>query len=297
MSDPSIPLQSSAEVSAIQPAPKIHPDIRPVADHPVVGDSEAMAHADTALQARLKRPRPRKQNEGWLAIPQFLLSAIVIVMFVVTFVMQAFQIPSASMEKTLMVGDYIMVDKVHYGQGGVWQRMLPYSEIKRGDIIVFRYPVNPSQHFVKRVIALPGDHVRMENKMVWVNGRPLTEHYAVYDSESHSRFPPGVAYEQISGNWTIQLHSVVQGNEVIVPQNSYFVLGDNRDDSSDSRSWGFVPRENVVGRPWLVYFSVAGTPAGIEKAEAADGKLGGFMFTVRHLWEYVRWDRTMRLIQ
>lgn len=296
MTDPSIPLETPGEASTVQPQPGVDPRLREADGRPVARGLEGVSQPIEAPQGSDKSARMRKRHQGWLALPQFLLSAIVIVLFVVTFVMQAFQIPSASMEKTLMVGDYIMVDKVHYGKGGVWNHLLPYREIRRGEIIVFRYPVNPSQHFVKRVIALPGDRLRMENKMVWVNGHQLTEHYAVYDSESHSRFPPGLAYEQISGNWTVQLHSVVQGNEVIVPENSYFVLGDNRDDSSDSRSWGFVPRENVVGRPWLIYFSVAGIPAGLEKAEAADGKLGGLIFTVRHLWEYVRWDRTMRLV-
>jgi signal peptidase I len=297
MSDPSMPLQTSGEASAVQPQPEVCPQSPEPEGHPSERDLGAVSEPLGTPQPSEKSVRMRRRHEGWLALPQFLLSAIVIVLFVVTFVMQAFQIPSASMEKTLMVGDYIMVDKVHYGKGGLWQHLLPYREIQRGDIIVFRYPVNPSQHFVKRVIALPGDHLHMENKVVWVNGHQLTEHYAVYDSESHSRFPPGLAYEQISGNWTVQLQSVVQGNEVIVPENSYFVLGDNRDDSSDSRSWGFVPRENVVGRPWLIYFSVAATPGGMETAEAADGKLGGLIFTVRHLWEYVRWDRTMRLVQ
>jgi len=296
MSDQSMPLRTSREASAVQPQPEVCPQSPEPEGQPSERGLGAVSELLGTQQSE-KSVRTRRRHEGWLALPQFLLSAIVIVLFVVTFVMQAFQIPSASMEKTLMVGDYIMVDKVHYGNGGLWQHLLPYRDIQRGDIIVFRYPVNPLQHFVKRVIALPGDHLRMENKVVWVNGHQLTEHYAVYDSESHSRFPPGLAYEQISGNWTVQLQSVVHGNEVIVPQNSYFVLGDNRDDSSDSRSWGFVPRENVVGRPWLIYFSVAATPGGMETAEAADGKLGGLIFTVRHLWEYVRWDRTMRLVQ
>ena len=297
MSDQSMPLQTSREASAVPQQPDVCPQSPEPEGHPSERGLGAVSEPLGIPQQSEKSVGTRRRHEGWLALPQFLLSAIVIVLFVVTFVMQAFQIPSASMEKTLMVGDYIMVDKVHYGNGGRWQHLLPYRDIQRGDIIVFRYPVNPSQHFVKRVIALPGDHLRMENKVVWVNGHQLTEHYAVYDSESHSRFPPGLSYEQISGNWTVQLQSVVQGNEVIVPENSYFVLGDNRDDSSDSRSWGFVPRENVVGRPWLIYFSVAATPGGMETAEAADGKLRGLIFTVRHLWEYVRWDRTMRLVQ
>ncbi len=293
MSDPPLSQHVQGADAAGQPQPDAQPELLHGADRfrPDATDGAP------ALQDAPESARPHRHQEGWLALPQALLSVIVIALFVVTFVMQAFQIPSGSMENTLLVGDYIMVDKVHYGQGGIWQHVLPYSTVSRGDIIVFRYPINPSQHFVKRVIGLPGDRVRMENKMVWVNGHRLRENYAIYETESHGRFPPGFIYDRMDGNLTLKLHGGVQGEELIVPENSYFVLGDNRDNSSDSRSWGFVPRENVVGRPWLIYFSVDGNPVGIEKAEAANGKLASLMFTVRHFWNYVRWNRTMRLVQ
>ena len=101
---------------------------------------------------------------------QSLFSVIVIALFVITFVVQAFQIPSQSMEKTLLIGDYLLVDKVHFGQSGPFQWLLPYRDIHPGDIVVFHYPVDPAQHFVKRVVGVPGDHIRIQNKRVYVNG-------------------------------------------------------------------------------------------------------------------------------
>src|SRR5215471_6274225 len=120
------------------------------------------------------QPSPRSGE----TLLQSLLSIIVIVLFVITFIVQAFQIPSESMEKTLLIGDYLLVDKIHFGQGGIWNWLMPYNDLKRGDIVVFHYPIDPSQHFVKRVIGLPGDKIRLRNKTVFVNDQPLPESYA-----------------------------------------------------------------------------------------------------------------------
>jgi signal peptidase I len=242
----------------------------------------------------------RKQRESLPALLQSLVSTVVIALFVVTFVTQAFQIPTESMQDTLLVGDYLLVDKVHYAQGGLWERLLPYAPIRRGDIVVFKYPVDPSKNFVKRVIGVPNDHVRLKNGEVWVNGRQAREPYVVrngtYD-DYRDNFPV-VAPSGLNGvvpEWRNFLAAHVQNGELVVPKNSYFVMGDNRDNSSDSRYWGLVPRENIVGRPWLIYLSLSsrhepGTPG-------TDDKLGGWGYTVLHFWEYVRWDRTMRLVK
>src|SRR5881409_616252 len=118
-----------------------------------------------------------KHQPDWTTSLQSLLATVVIAVFVITFVVQAFQIPSESMENTLLIGDYLLVDKLRYGGGSVWDSVIPYRQVRRGDIIVFHYPVNPVQHFVKRVIGVPGDHVRLMNRQVWVNGLPLKENY------------------------------------------------------------------------------------------------------------------------
>src|SRR5215510_16591562 len=193
-------------------------------------------------------PAPRNGE----TLVQSLLSIIVIVLFVITFIVQAFQIPSESMEKTLLIGDYLLVDKIHFGPGGVLNWLMPYSSLKRGDIVVFHYPIDPSQHFVKRVIGLPGDHIRLREKTVFVNDVPLQESYAVHELSDpnfyRDNFPSDVDLTgQVDRRWRSSLPRHLQHGELVVPDNEYFVMGDNRDHSLDSRYWGFVPRENIVG--------------------------------------------------
>src|SRR5215471_20241844 len=122
-------------------------------------------------------PNPKDASTDWLTSIQSLLGTVVIAVFVVTFIVQAFQIPSESMENTLLIGDYLLVDKLHFGRDGFWGHLLPYERVKRGDIIVFHYPVHPVEHFVKRVIAVPGDRIRLINRKVYVNGIAQNEPY------------------------------------------------------------------------------------------------------------------------
>ena len=126
-------------------------------------------------------PNPAKElSPDWLTSLQSLLATVVIAVFVITYVVQAFQIPSESMENTLLIGDYLLVDKLCYGGGNLADYVIPYRTIHRGDIIVFHYPVNPSQHFVKRVVGVPGDRIHLVNRRVFVNGVPLAEPYVRY---------------------------------------------------------------------------------------------------------------------
>ena len=191
---------------------------------------------------------------------QSLLGTVVIAVFVITFVVQAFQIPSQSMENTLLVGDYLLVNKLCYGEGGL-AHLIPYQKIQRGDIVVFHYPVDPSQHFVKRVIGVPGDHLRMISKKVWINGKPLDEPYVRFLEPPNNLFRDNFPRVDVvapgeEAKWWLEMRKLVEDGQLIVPQGSYFVMGDNRDDSQDSRYWGFVPRENIVGRPLVIYWSV-----------------------------------------
>src|SRR2546427_2533441 len=130
----------------------------------------AVLQAGDAVNPVVTEVVPRKPPADGLSSVQSLLATVVIAVFVITFVVQAFQIPSESMENTLLIGDYLLVDKLCYGGGGLWDRVMPYRKIQHGDIIVFHYPVRPSQHFVKRVVGVPGDRIRMLNRQVWVNG-------------------------------------------------------------------------------------------------------------------------------
>jgi signal peptidase I len=180
----------------------------------------------------------------------------------VTFIVQPFRIPSGSMEPTLRVGDFLLVDKQSFGPGGELDRLLlPPTRVERGDLVVFHYPVEPRLHLVKRVVGVPGDRIRMRGGRLLVNDRLVEEPYAFYSPSRPNGFRddfPSLleADPNVDLRWWIRLRSSVVDRDVVVPADSYFVLGDNRNDSEDSRYWGFVPRTAIVGRPLLVYFTV-----------------------------------------
>jgi signal peptidase I len=254
-----------------------------------------------------KTPHP-----DWLISLQSLLTTVVIAVFVVTFIIQAFQIPSESMENTLLIGDYLLVDKLCYGSNRFLDNILPYRKVHRGDIVVFHYPVHPSEHFVKRVVGVPGDRLRIINRQVYVNGAPLREPYvrfvtpAVKDRALKDRttdelfrdeFPRlDISAPGLEGEWWLQMKKLVEDGELIIPEGDYFVLGDNRDDSDDSRYWGFVPRENIVGRPLLIYWSVRNVNDDLPVSSTPSDKLYHFAYAVSHLFQVTRWDRTFRVV-
>ncbi len=244
---------------------------------------------------------PRKRSEGFvpdvIGSLQSLLGTVVIAIFVITFVVQAFQIPSPSMENTLLVGDYLLVNKLCYGSGGPANFFMPYRRIRRGDIVVFHYPVTPAQHFVKRVIGVPGDRVRLVNKQVFVNGTPLKEAYAHFSRPANDVFRDDFPQLDVAPGetpeWWLTLRKLVEDGQLIVPEGYYFVMGDNRDDSYDSRYWGFVPRENIIGRPLLIYWSVRDLPSDPVTSATLNDKLAHFSYVVTHLFQITRWDRTL----
>lgn len=264
--------------------------------------SELRTEPELAVSPEIPQPaaRPALQPPAHhVNSLQSLATTIVIAVFVVTFIAQAFQIPSESMERTLLIGDYLLVDKAHYGQSRMWNWLLPYSPVHRQDIIVFRYPMNPQQHFVKRVIGVPGDRIRLINKHVYVNGEPQADDYAVFNWAQHDKFrdnfPNGGFFgDKIASKWFLQAQKLVEDGQLIVPQGYYFVLGDNRDDSYDSRYWGLVPQENVVGRPLIIYWSMSHAPA-IEDDEPQSGKLSTLAFNIIQAFKGLRWERMFRV--
>ena len=242
-----------------------------------------------------------KYDPSLLASLQSLAGTIVIAIFVITFIVQAFQIPSESMEDTLLIGDYLLVDKVQYGNSGFWGEILPYRQIHRGDIVVFRWPVHPEQHFVKRVVGIPGDRVRLVNGKVFVNGEPADDEHAVHKDGNFDGFRddfPATRFfsPQVTASWWADIPRWTRNGALVVPEGSYFVLGDNRDRSLDSRYWGFVPRENIIGRPLLIYWSLQ-EPAGAEYALSTDGKITRFLYSMWHLPQSARWHRTLHIIR
>src|ERR1700721_3101868 len=184
---------------------------------------------------------------------------ILLLLFGTTFLVQAFVIPTGSMEDTLLIGDHLLVDKLAYAPGGpISKYIMPYLDVKRGDIIVFRYPTDIQQTFVKRCMGVPGDRIHIVNKQVYVNGKMLDEPYKYnktdYIDSYRDNFPgdPNVTLER--GAIDMLQNHLVNG-EIVVPPNSYFAMGDNRDSSWDSRYWGFVPRQNLIGKPLIIYWS------------------------------------------
>jgi signal peptidase I len=261
-----------------------------------VGATEPNQSQVAAGKAR--KGRGKKEVDDWMGGIQWLCSTVVLAVFVITFLAQAFQIPSDSMENTLLVGDYLLVDKVHFGESGIWKWLMPYSPIHHGDIIVFRYPVHPQQHFVKRVVGVPGDRVHLFHGKVFVNDKALDDsafaiHKSLQFDSYRDNFPSGnYISPEVNSSWWVEMHNVLHNGEIVVPPDHFFVLGDNRDDSLDSRYWGFVPRENIIGRPFLIYWSVQR-----EETAASDGRLERLLYTLVHLPEDARWDRTFHLVR
>ncbi|HVB86603.1 MAG TPA: signal peptidase I [Candidatus Dormibacteraeota bacterium] len=230
-----------------------------------------------------------------------LLITILLALFATTFIVQAFKIPSESMEPTLLVGDHLLVNKFIFEGRGTWyDKLLPYRAIRRGDIVVFKYPFDDHPYYVKRVIGLPGDRIHISNSVVFVNGKKLSEPYVVHDplmdDPFGEEFPPAadvVPANRLRPEWAARITNYVDDRQLVVPPDHYFVMGDNRDDSWDSRYWGFVDRRAIVGEPILIYWSVRATAADYSDRSLA-GSMRDIGSTLEHLSGSTRWDRMLR---
>lgn len=184
---------------------------------------------------------------------------IILLLFGTTTLLQAFVVPTGSMEDTVLIGDHMFVDKLAYSPAGPISRfLLPYVEVRRGDIVVFKFPVNPRENYIKRIVGVPGDRIRVVNKQLHLNGKPVEEPYVVhktpYVDSYRDNFPSEPNTRLAEAAYEMLAHHVVNG-EVVVPPGAYFAMGDNRDNSLDSRYWGFVPRENIIGKPSIIFWS------------------------------------------
>ena len=288
--------QSPEKVVESQPAPVEVVPAEPSAELQSTGLQSTETTAAEGIPEHKPEHKAHRAPRDMFGAQAF-LTVVIFSIFVITFIVQAFQIPSGSMENTLLIGDFLLVDKLHFAGGPSAVHLLPYGTIKRGDIVVFYFPVDASQFLVKRVIGMPGDHVRLRDKIVYVNGQPLQENYAVHKQWMpdgyRDNFPKLRGYSRdIDRHWRYDLSNHVNGGEVVVPADHYFVMGDNRDNSLDSRYWGFVPRANIVGRPLVIYLSVRGS----ERGRSSD-KLIHSGQTLAHLLDLARWDRMFRLVR
>jgi signal peptidase I len=222
---------------------------------------------------------------------------IILLLFGTTSLVQAFVIPTGSMEDTLLIGDHLLVDKLSYAPSGIVSRhILPYYDVQRGDIIVFRYPVDIQQTFVKRAIGIPGDHIRLVNKQLILNGKAVSEPYVYHKTgyiDSYRDNFPSDPNVHVVDSALDMLQNHVQNGDVVVPADSVFAMGDNRDSSLDSRYWGFVPRDNIMGKPLIIYWSY---DAPTEALASPSIGLDHLIDLVQHFPTKTRWRRTFRLI-
>ena len=222
---------------------------------------------------------------------------ILLLLFLTTTLVQAYVIPTGSMEDTLLIGDHLLVDKLAFAPSGPVSRwLLPYTDVKRGDIIVFRYPVDIRQTFVKRCIGVPGDRIRVVNKEVYRNGVKLDEPYKYNKTDYVDAYRdnfPGEPNLTVDRRAIDMLQNHVANGEVVVPPNSYFAMGDNRDSSLDSRYWGFVPRENIIGKPLIIYWSY---DAPTDQLSDPSIGLDHILDVGRNFFSKTRWRRSFMLI-
>ena len=221
---------------------------------------------------------------------------ILALIFATTAVAMPCVIPSASMEGTLMTGDHVIVDKLAYSpHGSLAGTALPYEEVRRGDIVVFRYPLDIRQNYVKRVIGVPGDHIRLEGGVVVRNGVKLEEGYVQHLAvpfDFYRDYFPLRAPDTLPVEAQHMLQENVQNGELVVPPGQYFALGDNRDNSEDSRYWGLVPRENIIGKPVLIFWSYDAPTE-----DLMDFSMHHNVDVAMHFLSKTRWNRTFRLIR
>jgi signal peptidase I len=213
--------------------------------------------------------------------------AVILALFIRTFVVQAFKIPTGSMENNLLIGDHLLVNKFVYGSTAtpIERAILPMRAIDRGDVVVFKFPQEPDRDFIKRVIGLPGETLEVRNKKVFINGTPLDEPYV------HFLVPPSPEGQEVA------LADVRESyGPVTVPADQYFVMGDNRDNSQDSRWWGYLPRDLVKGKALMVYWSFDSDRADYQE-EGLGATLRGITDVVTGFFTRTRWERILHQIR
>ncbi|MGH9394126.1 MAG: signal peptidase I [Terriglobales bacterium] len=249
-------------------------------------------------------PASRPLHESFLRV---WIPTLVVALFIITFVAQPFDIPSASMENTLLIGDHLLADRVRLSPAATWvDGLLPYRGLQHGDIVVFlaskadvALGTVPGTHIVKRLIGLPGDRIKLVHGVVYRNGQALVEPYVIEPATyvpARDDFPNAgtLMYYGASASWEAELPQHVQDGELVVPPGQYFCMGDNRGNSLDSRYWGFVPAANVIGRPSVIYWSYRSTEGDYD-ASGVGNRLVSLVSTLIHSPVRTRWERTLHL--
>jgi len=247
--------------------------------------------------------KPKETTVEFLAS---LAAVLVTGLFIITFVVQAFEIPSSSMEETLLIGDHVFVNRIQFAPRSSWVGpLLPYRDVHRGDIVVFLHPdpLQAGTYVVKRIIGVPGDRIHLRNGVVYRNGVALNEPYIDADrfnpaDDYRNNFPavPPAEGEGLSPSWMVDLPTYIQGGDLVVPPGNYFGMGDHRGVSLDSRYWGFIPKENIIGRPMFIYWSFETPEFQYTKTGWSD-RLLFLGKVVLHFFDKTRWTRTLRVVR
>lgn len=253
---------------------------------------------------KTKETQPGKPSETTVEFLASLASVLVTGLFIITFVMQPFEIPTSSMENTLLIGDHVFVNRVQVSPPTKWLGpLLPYRQLRRGDPVVFLKPGEPGLYLVKRIIGIPGDRIHLQDGMVYRNGEKLVEPYVIHNLGDfrpyRDNFPavsPTDFNEEVTADWAQALPGHIQQGDLVVPPDSYFGMGDNRDVSLDSRFWGFIPKENVIGKPLVIYWSFE-TPAGQYLQTGMLQRTEILLHEVIHFFDQTRWRRMLRIVR
>lgn len=256
------------------------------------------------MAANKPKNEPEKPRETTVEFMASLAAVLVTGLFIITFIVQAFEIPSSSMENTLLIGDHVFVNREQFAPRTPWLGpLIPYREIHDQDIVVFLSPSEPGLYVVKRIIGVPGDHIHLRDGAVYRNGQKLDEPYVIHSGpdvpNSYRDNFPAVApseFNNVTPEWQLTMKQYIQGDDIVVPQDGYFAMGDNRDVSYDSRYWGFVPKPNVIGRPLFIYWSFE-TPPDQYLQTGMSQRLGFLAHVVFHFFDQTRWRRTFRPIR
>ena len=251
----------------------------------------------------------QKPAESTVEFLASIAGVLVTGLFIITFILQAFEIPSSSMEDTLLIGDHVFVNRERFAAPTNWMGpLLPYHDPRRDDIVVFLSPAEHGLFVVKRIIGIPGDRIHLLDDVVYRNGQKLDEPYVQHKGDPNDPYGkrrpyranfPSLAPSSRDGlapDWEAELSSHVVGQDIVVPPNSYFAMGDNRDVSYDSRYWGFIPRSNVIGRPMFIYWSFITPPDQYQRSETGD-RLSFLAHTIIHFFDETRWRRTLRIVK
>lgn len=256
------------------------------------------------LHAKAKASKEReRQKETPSESIASIASVFIAGLFIITFVVQAFEIPSGSMENTLLIGDHVFVDRLTPAPRAAYMGpLMPYRKVHRGEVIVFLHPAQPGMYVVKRIVGTPGDRIHLREGRLYVNGVEQNEPYLnpdrggyfPYRDDFPSVSPYGV--QQIVPEWPMLVQANKQGEDLVIPPGNYFGMGDNRAESLDSRYWGFIPQENIIGRPLFIYWSFE-TPRDQYERDSLTDRIAFLFHILFHFFGDTRWNRMFHMVR